>query len=111
MAKIEFSASSVKTTINGLTNTYQSLTEKLDELNKEKEKISEFWDSDEAMRYLEKLENVTIHFNKFKDKYDNYLSLLESTISTYEKDQQNFMQTVNTLSKKSNSKDGDSSHV
>ncbi len=97
MAEIRFKSSDVKTTIEGLTETYNSITTIIDKINEEKDLIPSYWSAKEATEFKNKVDEVSVMLGDFNTKYDGFLTLLNDIISVYEKANSDFIATINSL--------------
>jgi len=98
MSKINFSASGVSGIITSLEASYIELDAKIKELNTKKENLANIWSAAEATRFDTKLSAVVSAYEAFKTKYDGYLSLLNSVITSYSFEEESFVAAVTSIS-------------
>ena len=94
---IVFKSSEVDTTRNSVKQSFTELSSKVKEMQTKKDELSQFWSSDEADDFSQKLDNLHDMITKFNTKYDKYMNLLDQVYTTYELDTQNFLITINSL--------------
>ncbi len=97
MANINFKVEEVQAAINGLTEIETSLREKIAEMNSKKNVLVTFWSAAEARNFSVQLFHVQTELNKFMQKYEGYLSLLNSVITAYGSDEESFVATIKAI--------------
>lgn len=97
MAKIVFNAGEVSSTIEGFSEITTSLVDKIEELNSKKDNLSSFWSAKEATAFANQLAKVQTNLSKFMEKYEGYLSLLNSVLTSYQTDEAAFLATIKSI--------------
>ena len=101
MATIDFNKNEVNATISSLTEEYDSLDNKFKEMNQKKDELTSFWDATEAETFKNQLENVSAMFEKFQNKYESFLTFLNSVVNSYSEDEEKFISSINSVAKES----------
>ena len=85
---------------SGMTNlstAFQSISDKIKEINRETAKLSLFWSSAEATKFSTDMSEIEGNLAKFETKYGNYITLLDTALSSYMTDNSNIIESINKI--------------
>lgn len=105
MASISVSSSKVKATLTTIDNAYQALETTLKEMEKSKDKLSQFWSAKEATAFCDKLSQLSTHVQSFKDKYNSFVAFINDVLDTYGTCNTDLISTINSITAQAKSEE------
>lgn len=86
MADVSFKAEEVKSILTQVEAAYDGLAAKVKEMSEKTTTIDSFWTSDEQVKFVAGVNNVNDMISKFNTKYDAFIALINSVMTTYGND-------------------------
>lgn len=98
MSLIKMNPTGVTSTIEtSIRPAFNSLCEKLQEFSTQNSKVAEFWETKEAGTFLSRMAEVESSINTFIEKYNAYISFLNSAAQAYSEDKSNLANAIRSI--------------
>ena len=91
---IGISYSGVETVIGTVNNCYSELKNKIEEMNKQKKQIPDYWNSIEASNFYDKMDTVSGYFTSFCEHYQMFIDLLNRILDLYEEEENSILEVL-----------------
>ena len=95
MSNINVDTGHVVEVATTVSETYTELKNKIDEIAKKRDAIPDYWTSTEADYFVDELKKVDTLFDKFKTQYTTFMTSLSNIVSTYDAQEQDFLDALN----------------
>lgn len=91
---IDVSYSGVETVISTVEQCFIDLKNKIEEMNKQKKLIPDYWESVEASDFCEKMDTVSGYFDAFCEHYKMFIDLLKRVLELYQKEEESIIEVL-----------------
>ena len=100
MAQVKFNSSVMQAQISSIQSAFESLNSKITEIKNKSQNVSMFWSSKEASNFSNGLAKVEKDISAFIEKYNKYMSFLDSVIVAQEANNSNLVASINAIASK-----------
>lgn len=91
---IDVSYSGVEAVISSVQSCYTTLQQKIEEMNRRKELIQNYWQSVEASDFYDKMNTVSKYFESFCEHYKMFIDLLNRILDLYEQEEESILEVL-----------------
>jgi len=81
----------VTSVVSDVSALYDKLRDKIDNLNKRKDAVSDYWKSQEASNFVSQMDVVSGYFNDFSTHYSQFIELLLKVLDLYEQEEESII--------------------
>lgn len=91
---IGVSYSGVESVIETVNKLYSDLNNKIEEMNKQKKLIPDYWSSKEASNFCDKMDTVSKYFVSFCEHYQMFIDLLNRILKLYQEEEESILEVL-----------------
>ena len=88
---IGVSYSGVETVIETVNNCFSELQNKINQMEKQRKQIPDYWSSKEASNFCDKMDTVSQYFKSFCEHYQMFIDLLNRILKLYQEEEESIL--------------------